>query len=261
MTSSSPSRSWSSDACRGALLGPLWTATARTPRRSEERRHEVGVGRRTRRTPAFAAPRRSRHSSSAACARSASATACCERLGIEAPVPPRNRLEVDRVRNAPVAERHELLAPNSFDQTALVDEVVAAQREQIGAVHPVRRRREPEQELRREVIDHPPIRRRGRVMEFVDDDVVERVRRELVQPAGERLDTGEDEPRVGLFSPPKYRPRSLSGCTCRNTSRLCRRISSRCAMNSTRPNCGRAESKAASHVLPRPVAITTSPAR
>ena len=94
------------------------------------------------------------------------------------------------------------LAPDALDQIALVDQVVAAQRQQVGAVHAIGRRGQPEQELRREVVDDPAVRRSRRVVELVDDDVVEVVGGERREPAGKRLDAGEDESRVGRFSPP-----------------------------------------------------------
>ncbi len=62
------------------------------------------------------------------------------------------------------------------------------------------RRRQPEQEGRLEVRDHPTIAGRGSVVEFVDHDVVEPVGRELVQIRCQRLDAGEKHAGVRLLA-------------------------------------------------------------
>ena len=67
---------------------------------------------------------------------------------IEAPVPPRDRSEVNDVADTPVVERHQITALDPFDQRTLEHEVVVTQREQVRTVHALRRRREAEHELR-----------------------------------------------------------------------------------------------------------------
>lgn len=89
-----------------------------------------------------------------------------EPLEIEAPVSPRNRLEVHRIRNAPIVERDELTPANAVDQSALIDEVVTAQGKQVSPVHPLGCRRETEQKAGGEVIDDLAIRGRRGVVEL-----------------------------------------------------------------------------------------------
>src|SRR5688572_26768620 len=78
--------------------------------------------------------------------------------GIEAPVPPRDRCEVDRVGDTPVVEGSELFALDTVDQVAPVRNVVTAEGEQICTVEPFRGRSQPEQEPRLEVAQYRPVR-------------------------------------------------------------------------------------------------------
>ncbi len=66
---------------------------------------------------------------------------CC---GIEAPVAPRDRREVDRVCDTPVVEWSKLLALDTVDQVAPIRNVVTAEREQIRTVEPFGGRSQPE---------------------------------------------------------------------------------------------------------------------
>ena len=88
------------------------------------------------------------------------------------------RLEVDDILDAVVVEGAEVLSTNPLDQIAAEDEVLAAQRQQIRAVHPLRRRRQAQHELGGEVVDDLAVASRRRVMELIDDDVVEGTWRE-----------------------------------------------------------------------------------
>ena len=58
-------------------------------------------------------------------------------------------------------------------QIAFENQVVIAQRQDVGLIAAVRRRCQAEQETRREVLQQTPVHRRGGVMEFIDDDVIE----------------------------------------------------------------------------------------
>jgi len=77
--------------------------------------------------------------------------------------------------------------------------LVRAQREQVRAVHPVRSRGEPKQELGLEMVDHPPVAAGGGVMELINHHVVEPVGREPVQVAGECPDAREKHARVRVL--------------------------------------------------------------
>ena len=102
-------------------------------------------------------------------------------LLVEAGAAPGDVLVVDVVGNAVVVEGAQQSAADPLRHVAAVDEIVAAEREQITAVRALRSGGKAEQELRLEVAEHPAIRPRGRVVEFVDHDVVELVRVEAVQ--------------------------------------------------------------------------------
>lgn len=90
-------------------------------------------------------------------------------------------------------ERREQVLAHAVHEIAAIDEILLAQREQVTAVAPFGRRRQAQQELRAEIGDQLAVGHRGGVVELVDDEVVEGVRREALQmfaPA-ERLDRGE----------------------------------------------------------------------
>ena len=79
----------------------------------------------------------------------------------------------------------------------------------------------------------------GRVVELVDDDVVERVGRELRQVAVERLDAREHHLAVGLLLVADEEGQvGPTGGSAGRRPALWRRISSRWATNSTRVNSG-----------------------
>ena len=91
-------------------------------------------------------------------------------------------------------------ATDARDEVATEDQVVPTEREQIGAVGALRRRRQPQQELWREVLEDPAIRPRLRVVELVDHDVVEVVGGEPVQVLGPRqgLHRCEEDLRIRI---------------------------------------------------------------
>ncbi len=86
-------------------------------------------------------------------------------------------------------------------QVAFVDEVFAAQAEQVSAIRPVGRRGQAQQEAGREMLDQLLIGAGGGVVEFINHDVVEMVPVELAQvtDAAQRLDRGEEDFRIRLF--------------------------------------------------------------
>ncbi len=57
-----------------------------------------------------------------------------ELLGVEAAVSPRDVLVVGDVGDRPVSERAEKLAVDALDQAAVVDQVVAAEGQEVGVV-------------------------------------------------------------------------------------------------------------------------------
>ena len=118
---------------------------------------------------------------------------------IESPVPPRNRSEINNVADTPVVEGNQVAALDPFDQRALEHEIVVTQRKQVSPVHALRRSRKAKHELWPEVVDHPPITRRGRMMELVNNDVVELLGIKLTKPGGDGLDAAKDNLGVGLL--------------------------------------------------------------
>ena len=160
--------------------------------------HEVGVGDRGAEpkgwTPAVLPPR-----SQCLLGSVAGLNRSGQRLWIELAVTPRDRLEVGGVNQPPVAERGELVASNALDQVAFEDQVVPTQSEQIGAVHPIWCGGETQQERGVEVLDDPPVRLRGGVVELVDDDVVELPGIELAQTTAQGLHRCEDNVGVRLL--------------------------------------------------------------
>ncbi len=98
-------------------------------------------------------------------------------------------------------ERRQELLAHAIHEIAAVDEVLLAQREEVSAVAPLGCRGEAEQELRPEVSDELAVGRGRRVVELVDDDVVECLWGEPLQvlaPA-QGLDRGEHD--VGVWFP------------------------------------------------------------
>ena len=57
---------------------------------------------------------------------------------VEFPVTPRDWLKVNRVLEAPVMERNKFMTSDAFDEVALEDEVVIAERQEIRTIHPFR---------------------------------------------------------------------------------------------------------------------------
>lgn len=117
------------------------------------------------------------------------------------------RIVIDPV----VAERAEPAFLDRFDEMDLERHVAVAERVHILAVQPLRRRGDAEQERRLEIVQQRLIRLGRGVMEFVDDDQVERVRSEaLAMPLRpERVDRGEDKLRLVLFGEAVVQSRGL----------------------------------------------------
>ncbi len=99
-------------------------------------------------------------------------------LRVEPPRPPGNRCEVDGVLDAVVLERNQELLRDAVQQVATEDEVVVAELEQRATIEAIGRRRQAEQKPGFKVREHLLVRRGSRVVELVDDDVVEVIRRE-----------------------------------------------------------------------------------
>ncbi len=119
-----------------------------------------------------------------------------ESFWIKAPVSPRHMSEVRHVALRPVLEPAELASRDALDEPALEDEVVPAQCQEVGTVHPLRSSSEAEQERWPEMLDDASIRGRRRVMELVDHDQFEMVRAPARQGASERLHRCEHDIRV-----------------------------------------------------------------
>ena len=121
-------------------------------------------------------------------------------LFVEARVAPGDGAVVHLVGDAVVVEAAEQVAPDALDQVTAVGEVFLAEREQIAAVGALRGGGEAEEELGAEPVDEAAVGRGGRVVEFVDDDVVEGVALEALEMSGapERLDRGEEDLGVGV---------------------------------------------------------------
>ena len=108
-----------------------------------------------------------------------------ESFWIKAPVSPRHMSKVRHVALRTVLEAAELASRDALDEPALEDEVVPAQCQEVGTVHPFRSSSETEQELWPEMFDDASIRGRRRVMELVDHDQFEMVRAPARQGASE----------------------------------------------------------------------------
>ena len=89
-------------------------------------------------------------------------------------------------------ERREQVLAHAVHEIAAIDEILLAQREQVAAVAPFGRRGQAKQELRAEIGDQLAVGRRGGVVELVDDEVVEGVRREALQMLAPAKDPGRN---------------------------------------------------------------------
>ena len=87
------------------------------------------------------------------------------------------------------------------DEIAPVDEVLAAEGEEVASVGALGGRGQSQEELGLEVVDEAPVGAGGGVVELVDDDVVEALRAEPSKVLGfsEGLDRGEEDIRLGRF--------------------------------------------------------------
>ena len=103
-------------------------------------------------------------------------------FGVEAAIAPGNLPVIDRIVIDPVVvERGKQAAFDAGEQVMGENEVVVAQGEDVGLIGAIRRRRQPEQEAGREVIEHAPIGRGGGMVELVNDHVVEVPPRKALQ--------------------------------------------------------------------------------
>src|SRR6516225_3802845 len=124
-----------------------------------------------------------------------------QRCWVEPATAPGDRRVVDIIGDAEVAKRTQVATLDSIGERALVNQVVRAQREQIGAVHAIGSGGKPEHESRLEVVEHPAVAAGGGVMELIYHDVVEPVGSKTVQIPSERLDSGEEHASVRLLLP------------------------------------------------------------
>ena len=93
---------------------------------------------------------------------------------VELAVAPGNFPVIDRfVEDAEIVEGDKKPTIDAGKQIAFENQVVIAQRQDVGLIATVRRRRQAEQEARREVLQQAPVHRRGGVVEFIDDNVIE----------------------------------------------------------------------------------------
>src|SRR5262249_8575691 len=127
---------------------------------------------------------------------------------------------IDVVGHAEVVERGKESPSDSVPEIVTIDEVLAAQGEQVAPVRPLRGRGKAEEKLRLEVVHQPPVGSGRGVMELVHDDVVESVRGEQAQVtrSAKGLDGGEEH--IGF--------RGLLVATV-ETERGCRTDSSECS--------------------------------
>ena len=97
-----------------------------------------------------------------------------------------------------VAKRAQQVRLDAFAEVTAEHQVVATQRQQVAAVGAFGGRRQAEQEPRPEVLDQPTVGVRRRVMELVDDDVVEVIHSEALQVlrSAQRLDRREQHGRI-----------------------------------------------------------------
>ena len=105
----------------------------------------------------------------------------CQYLRIEPAAAPGDLLVIDIVGNAVIGEGGQQLPGNPVMQIAAIHQILPAEREQIRAVRPIRRRGQAQQELWREVIQKRLIAGRRRMVELVQHHIVERVRVEPLQ--------------------------------------------------------------------------------
>jgi hypothetical protein len=100
-----------------------------------------------------------------------------------------------------VAKRTEVATLDPVGERTLVNQVVRAQREQIGSIHAIGSGSKPEQECRLEMVDHPAVATGGGMMELIDHDVIEPVGGKPMQIPGESLDSGEEHAGIQLLVP------------------------------------------------------------
>ena len=149
MTCSSPARSCSTEPARGALAGPLCTATAATPLRrknSAVKSAWLTVTQNARvRPPPLSPP-----DVEGVLGAFLRLDGLGQRRWVEPAAAPGDRRVVDVVGDPEVAERAQVAALDALGERALVDQVVRAQREQVGAVHAVGGRGKAKQGIRAE---------------------------------------------------------------------------------------------------------------
>ena len=91
-----------------------------------------------------------------------------QRLRVETPVAPRDLPVVDGlVIDAEVVEGAEQYEFDAVEQVSAVDQVVVAQAQDVRLVRALRRRREPQQEARAQVLQQAPVGGRRGVVEFI----------------------------------------------------------------------------------------------
>ena len=110
---------------------------------------------------------------------------------------PRDMTEVGAVGDTEVLEGHEEALIDGFPEPQFDGDAMVEPLGHVLAVETLGRGGEAQQFLRHEVVEQAVVRRRGRVVELVDDHDVEGVRRDLLQPfCVERLDHREDVPTL-----------------------------------------------------------------
>ena len=91
---------------------------------------------------------------------------------------------VDVIGYAAVCERNEPSEADGVGESDLERDVVVAQHEDVPAVHPLGGSSEPQEETGSEMVDDPAVAVGDRMVELVDDDVVEAVRWDPFQNVG-----------------------------------------------------------------------------
>ena len=143
--------------------------------------------------------------------------------------------EIGAVGDAEVLERDEEPLVDRLPEPELDGDAPAEELGHVLRVHPLRRRRQPEQLLRIEAVEQPAVARRRRVVELVDDDDVEVLRTRAATTSSSETDwiIAKTWRPAATRPPPWISPNDPSRRTARNVARLCSRIRSRWATNSS----------------------------
>ena len=124
---------------------------------------------------------------------------------IEPAAAPGNLRVVDVIGNPEVMERSQQMPGYALHEITVIGNRAVAEPQEICPVCPFGCGGEPEQEAWTEPVQDAPVSRSRRVVEFVDDDIVERlgIKRLETLPLAESLDRGEEDVDGNILPVPR----------------------------------------------------------